>query len=68
MVKVDGSFLGTYKVWIIYVEGIANILWPTAPVIPVFIKRCTIITKRGDYRTFNIPTLAEYLPKQLRKC
>ena len=37
------------------------ILWPTAAVIPVFITGRPVITKWGDYSTFDIPTVAEYL-------
>ena len=39
----------------------------TKAVIPVFIMGCIVLTKWGDYNTFYIPTVAEYLLEKLRK-
>ena len=41
---------------------------PTAAVIPVFITRRTVTTKFGDFRTFDIPIIDEYLSEQLWEC
>ena len=42
--------------------------WPIAAVIPVLITGCPVITKWGDYSSFNIPTVAGYLSEQLWEC
>jgi len=40
----------------------------TAALIPVFLTWCPVVTKWGDYDTFNNPTVAEYLSEQLLEC
>ena len=42
-----------------------RVLGPTAAMIPVFATGRPIITKWGDYSTFYIPKVAEYLSEQL---
>ena len=42
--------------------------WPTAGTIPNFITGHPVITKWGDYSTFDIPKVTEYLSEQLWEC
>ena len=35
----------------------SGLYWPTAAMIPVFITGRPVITKWGDYSTFDIPTV-----------
>ena len=42
--------------------------WQTAAVIPIFIMGRPAITNWGDYSTFDILRVAEYLSEQLWEC
>ena len=47
---------------------IAEILRPTAAVIPVLIMGRPVITKWGDYSAFDISTVDQYLSKKPWGC